>query len=359
MAIIERDVYRLEGSNARGFEIGGKFAVLKGAKVHGVKKSLENAKASGYLIQRTKLEQKGKINKGVLVCDCLFTTPTQAGDVILGTTGGGPEKWINEDTRVSLREDRKMQNGLKTKISKARKVIMAAVGMGAMFLFAGCGSHVDGEQYDKDYAGDKGNLPFLNYAKNAQIVGTINFTPELNVMDALYEDCYSKSYDVSDSIFCERDPAVYIRCSDFAFAKRRAALNLARRVYCYSFKHYVTLDGVSGFIYNVSYLAQIPHKLLRGLRCMDGPVRYVKSVVCLGLGAVCAVVGCVASPVVNTICHPFETLSNLTVGAVPLGLEDSVSIGQYIFRTNIIASLWDLVWGGIVYPLWQALTFWW
>ena len=95
---------------------------------------------------------------------------------------------------------------------------MVFVAVVAMML-TGCGSHTAGEQYDKDYSGDKGNLPFFNYVRTGQIVGTINFDPELNVMDALYEDCYSKSYDVSDSIFCERDPPVYIRCSDFAFAK--------------------------------------------------------------------------------------------------------------------------------------------
>ena len=232
------------------------------------------------------------------------------------------------------------------KENEMKKIL--AVMIGAMLLCAGCGSHTDGEKYDSG-----------QYPRVAQIVGTINFSPSLNTIESLYEDSYSKSYDVADSFFCQRDPDVYIRCSNYAFAKRRAALNLARRVYGYSFKHYVTLDGVSGFIYNVSYLVQIPHKLLRGMRCMDGPVRYVKSVIYLAFGAVCAVVGCVVSPVVNTVCHPFETLSNLTVGIVPLGLGDSVSIGQYIFRTNIIASLWDLVWGGIIYPLWQALIFWW
>ena len=229
-----------------------------------------------------------------------------------------------------------------------KKLLLLFMVLTSLLLFVGCGSHTEGESFD--IPGNCGS---------AQIVGTINFTPSMNTIDALYESSYSKSYDVSDSFWCERDPAVYSRCHDFAFAKRRAALNLARRLYGYSFKHYITLDGVSGLIYNVSYLAQIPHKLLRGMRCMDGPVRYVKSVLYIAFGAVCAVVGCVASPVINTLCHPCETLSNLIIGIVPLDLEDSISIGQYIFRTNLIASLWDLIWGGIVYPIWQALTFWW
>lgn len=37
---------------------------------------------------------------------------------------------------------------------------MVFVAVVAMML-TGCGSHTAGEQYDKDYSGDKGNLPFF------------------------------------------------------------------------------------------------------------------------------------------------------------------------------------------------------
>ena len=72
-------------------------------------------------------------------------------------------------------------------------------------------------------------------------------------------------------------------------------------------------------------------------------------------------VGIVAAPVINTVCHPIETLANLTVGVLPLQLwelEEVDSYIGYVFRTNILYSLWDLIWGGVIYPLWQALTFW-
>lgn len=240
------------------------------------------------------------------------------------------------------------QTNIATRINRFLNVLFAIVVMAGCALLSGCGSHTKGEDYDYQYSG-RGYVRFGYTGAGIEL--------NLNVMESLYADCYCESFDV-------RDPVVYDTHMYHAFSKRRAALNLSRQLYGYSFQNYVILDGVSGFIYNFSYLMQIPHKLLRGMRCMDGPVRYVKSVIYLGIGAVFAIVGCVAAPVINTICHPIETLANLTVGILPInvfGITDDthISIGQYIFRTNIIASLWDLTWGGIVYPLWQALTFWW
>ena len=181
-----------------------------------------------------------------------------------------------------------------------------------------------------------------------------------NAEDELYWQCYNKAFQHS---------ADYIRdvggqdC--YAFAKRKAALSMSREVFCYSFKNYVQLDGVSGFIYNVSYIMQVPHKLLRGLRAMDGIWRYIKAVFKLILGTIFAIVGLVLSPLVNTLCHPFETLANLIVGVYSGNLFGFFSDGYgdmswfgYACRTNLLASLWDLIWGGIIYPIWQLLIFW-
>ena len=91
---------------------------------------------------------------------------------------------------------------------------------------------------------------------------------------------------------------------------------------------------------------------------MDGVWRYCKAIVKLGVGSVCAVVGLVATPLVNLCFHPLETLANLTVGIVKIDDVDyRVSWIEYVFRTNLVASLWDVVWGAILYPLLQALIF--
>ena len=96
---------------------------------------------------------------------------------------------------------------------------------------------------------------------------------------------------------------------------------------------------------------------------MDGVVCYVGALFKLALGAVCAAVGVVTQTVVGIIFHPFETIANLTVGLVSIDIDGSdeshgLTYTKYIFYTNIIATLWDLIWGAIIYPLLQTFLFW-
>ena len=91
---------------------------------------------------------------------------------------------------------------------------------------------------------------------------------------------------------------------------------------------------------------------------MDGVGRYVNGLFRLTWGSCCAVVGLVAAPVINTICHPAETLANLTAGLVYIDTQNTtVPWTCYVFHTNILASLWDLIWGAIVVPILHLLTF--
>lgn len=233
------------------------------------------------------------------------------------------------------------------------KTMMIGVMGGLLVLCSGCGDSKLGEECDEAMNLQQGFMR-SNKVREFDITGS-DITVSFNAEDELYYQCYHKSYgsfDESDSLL--------ISASDFAFAKRKAALNMSREVFCYSFKNYLFWDGVSGLIYNVSYIMQAPHKALRGLRAMDGVWRYVKSLVKLVFGVICAIVGVVVAPIFNTLCHPFETLSNLFVGVVHIcdDTDSPVSWFGYVFRTNIIASLWDLIWGGMIYPLWQALIFW-
>lgn len=140
---------------------------------------------------------------------------------------------------------------------------------------------------------------------------------------------------------------------DYAFNKRAAALIVARCGLTYQFGNYYNLDGVSGLIYNVAYLFSIPRKILTYWKCADGVTGYLWGVVMVVLGGLLSIVGCVVATIVNTICHPVETLSNLTVGV--FYFDHWLTC---VVRTNLLASLWDLVWGGIIYPIWQALIFW-
>ena len=139
---------------------------------------------------------------------------------------------------------------------------------------------------------------------------------------------------------------------DYAFNKRNAALIVARTGFTYQFGNYYHLDGVSGLIYNVAYLFSIPRKILTYWKCADGITGYLWGVLMLLFGGLCSIVGCVLATVVNTLCHPIETLANLTVGVVYFDHWFTCLI-----RTNIVASLWDLIWGGIIYPLVKAVLF--
>lgn len=141
---------------------------------------------------------------------------------------------------------------------------------------------------------------------------------------------------------------------DCACAKRKAALLWARCKFTYEFGSYYHLDGISGLIYNVCYVASVPRKLIVYLRSADGISGYFFGVLQLVFGLCCALVGCVASLVVNSLCHPLETLSNLTVGILYFN-KDWMG---YVINTNLLSSLWDLLWGGVAYPLIKALMFW-
>lgn len=140
---------------------------------------------------------------------------------------------------------------------------------------------------------------------------------------------------------------------DSAYQKRVHALLMGRCLYTYTFKNYIGFDGVSGLIYNTAYVFSIPRKILTGFLTSEGAIEYLWNTTKLLVGGVFAVVGIPCSFVVNSICHPWETLANLTVGVLYFG----EGWGTYVANTNIIVSLWDLVWGAILYPLFQALIF--
>ena len=338
--------YKLNGADAVGFFIGEQFGVLSGAEVHPVKKSLREAVAKGSPDLRERLENEKKIENDKLKVDYVFDSPSQAGDVILGTTGGGPEKWINEDTHISISEERKQGESKAIKFSRMGKMLIAVFGMTLSLLCGGCGKGQEwhsGSQYLVDFGSDDTLLSILDFLGGGTHIS-------LNYADALYYDSYRNSYGGY------RRPG---SPSD-ACGMRIDAVMMARQVWTYSFKNYTHFDGVSSFIYNVGYICSVPHKILRGLRTMDGVFCYAGAIVKLAFGTVAATVGLVVGPVMGLLSHPFSTLANLTVGVIPVNYSETFdSVGQYLWYTNILASLWDLVWGAILAPLLQTFIFWW
>lgn len=191
-----------------------------------------------------------------------------------------------------------------------------------------------------------------NEDRTTSVIGANIDRISLNYADALYQRSYVDGFGAIGP--CRPDLGNNTACS-----MRKAALQMSREIWTYTFQSYIALDGVSGVLYNVGYLCSVPHKIVRGLFCMDGLFCYAGALFKLALGSVCAVIGIFASPVINTICHPFATLANLTVGLVCIfQSEFGLTYTKYIFHTNIIASLIDLIWGAIIYPLLQTVLFW-
>ncbi len=145
---------------------------------------------------------------------------------------------------------------------------------------------------------------------------------------------------------------------DSAYTKRKTALLMGRCVFSYKFENYLNFDGVSAMIYNVAYIFSVPRKALTALRCSDGIIGYVGDLITLVIGLLLAIIGFFLSTFLGILCHPFETLANLLVGIGYFGDGGFEAWKIYVLHTNFFASLWDLVWGGVIYPLWQAVTFW-
>lgn len=158
--------------------------------------------------------------------------------------------------------------------------------------------------------------------------------------------------------------------SNSAFTKRKTALGLSRTHYSYKWFNYqpypeswpslkfllaFQLDGVSNVIYNTSYLCNIPKKVQVSCHLSHSII----DVIYLIWGGLSALFMLPLSFLIGTICHPWETLANLTVGIIFIP-PDSISVfsgdywrlyWDYVCNTNIITSLWDLLYHGVIQPL--------
>ena len=191
------------------------------------------------------------------------------------------------------------------------------------------------------------------------------FRPFLSPSERLY-----LSPEEQQKLFYTRNKAVsnyYYYCS--AFSKRKNALTLSQEQYSYKWFSYATLgslpepkfllafhlDGVSNVIYNVSYLASIPNRVIVSCHLTYSIIDIIHII----LGGLSALFMLPVSFLIGTICHPWETLANLTVGIIFIP-PDSMSVfswdywslwWDYVCNTNIIASLWDLLYHGVIRPL--------
>ena len=236
--------------------------------------------------------------------------------------------------------------------------IIAVVAFATMA--AGCGNEMDVSSArasrGRDFRFHTQSIKFsLGYCDNMFLCQLDKNEGKLS-SDSLYEVYCSVPEWMDEGATEKLREHVWLAFPDSACSKRKAALMMGRCVFNYKWKNYIHFDGVSAMIYNVAYICSIPRKALTGLRCSDGIFGWALDLRSLAIGFVLAVIGFFVSTILGVICHPFETLANLLVGIYwGDGFE---AMKGYAWNTNFFASLWDLVWGAIIYPLWQAVVFW-
>lgn len=254
-------------------------------------------------------------------------------------------------------------------MEKHKKLWMLSAATLLTLLFIGCGKEYDvaeaeaqeGRPYNIGNVSHQVTFNSWDYLFFETVDRRDRETGSANGSDYLLNDWRNSQLDMSRRYEWEgkgeslgSSILLWNHFTDSAWAKRKSALLLGRCKFTYDGSCYFNMDGVSALIYNVSYLFSIPRKALTSLRCMDGLAGYLAGLVGLVIGLVLSLIGIVLASLVGIVCHPLETLANLTAGLFYFGS----GWWTYVTHTNFIASLWDLVWGGIIYPLWQALTFW-
>lgn len=228
---------------------------------------------------------------------------------------------------------------------------MRMLGLVLLTLVVGCGS-----RYDCDCAEALAGAP--------EWMGNLSWKPCLNKSDQQYymllvnthgDRLLSWAADIEkgDAQPSWGDAWAGYSMTDTAWSKRKAALLHARCKLTYSWGTWMEFDGVSSIIYNVAYIFSAPCKILKTLRCSDGVWGWIKDVISILISVAFALIGFCIESILGLVVHPVETLANVC-GIMNFG----EGWFNYFVHTNLIASLWDLVWGGIIYPLWQMLIFW-
>ena len=240
------------------------------------------------------------------------------------------------------------------------KFLIGSLGILMLFL-TGCGSESDHMKAEARLAAD-------GYR---QSIRWSTITWRSSVMDVVYRqgiDMIAISSRINPKFFRED----YFL--DSAPAKRKIALVMGRDLYFYKLFNYqqepsgnltwnfliaTQMDGVSGLIYNAAYICTSPFKLLVTLRASCGFWNCIWNLLGLLLGVAAALLMLPLAPLLGTICHPFETFSNLFAG-IFLWPPEGVSIfsgeywtmwWDYLCNANLFASVWDLLWSAIVFPL--------
>ena len=159
------------------------------------------------------------------------------------------------------------------------------------------------------------------------------------------------------------------RDKDSAFCKRKSSFEIATYLYDYKLLNYsgdglssnfllaMRWDAVSNFQYNLLSLCHIPRKIIISPRVSYSFFNWIGNIITIFIDTCLALVMLFVGPVIGFICHPIESLANLTVGCLYFSEYGMEQYWTYIKHVNLIASIWDTL-KGCFMMLFNALCFW-
>ncbi len=160
--------------------------------------------------------------------------------------------------------------------------------------------------------------------------------------------------DRSHPMFSESRNRILYYDKDSAYCKRMASGELALLLYDYKLLNYnmngglswnflvaMRLDAYSNFNYNLGALCLVPRKIIISPRGSTSFFGWIGNIIMILVDACLALVMLFVGPIIGMICHPFESLANITIGLLYIPEDGFVQYKEYILNVNLLASVWD------------------
>ena len=182
-----------------------------------------------------------------------------------------------------------------------------------------------------------------------------DFKVKLTSADKIYFNVYNA--ELQERIYTKQyHNSVVYKDIDSAFCKRKATVELSLYPYSYKLLNYkedgslsgnfliaMRLDAASNFGYNLVSLCRIPNRLIISPRVSTGLFDWLWNIIIIAWDLVLSFVMLFIAPIIGFICHPWESLSNLTIGILYIPTDGFEQYCKYVKGTNIIMSVWDLL----------------
>lgn len=151
------------------------------------------------------------------------------------------------------------------------------------------------------------------------------------------ETCNSLLYDDVDSAFCKRWTSG--KLAFFLYNYKLLNYNIDGGL-SWNFLVAMRMDAYSNFNYNLGALCLVPRKIIISPRVSTSFFGWIGNIIVVLFDACLALVMLFVGPIIGMICHPFESLANITIGLLYIPEHGFVQYKEYILHVNLVASLW-------------------